>query len=195
MWGSLERATAGLSPGEPVAIVGIGGLGFLGLQFAAARGFRTLAIDSRSAGRQLAVEMPNKSLRPALVVDPGAENARSQILDFTNGEGIAAAVVCTDSLEANNSSLTLLRTGGVMGILGLPAENWRFDSNVIVFKELTIQGSFVASQSSTAEMMKTVEDAGIRSQITLVPFDGIPEIVEAYQDSDFKGRLVVQVTS
>lgn len=195
MWGSLERATAGLSPGEPVAIVGIGGLGFLGLQFAAARGFRTLAIDSRSAGRQLAVEMPNESLRPALVVDPGAENARSQILDFTNGEGIAAAVVCTDSLEANNSSLTLLRTGGVMGILGLPAENWRFDSNVIVFKELTIQGSYVASQSSTAEMMKTVEDAGIRSQITLVPFDGIPEIVEAYQDSDFKGRLVVQVTS
>lgn len=195
VWGSLERATAGLSPGEPVAIVGIGGLGFLGLQFAAARGFRVIAVDSRSAGRQLAVEMPNESLRPALVVDPGAENATSQILDFANGEGVAAAVVCTDSLTANNWALTLLRTGGVMGILGLPAENWRFDSNVIVFKELTIQGSYVASKNATAEMMKTVGDAGIRSQITLVPFHEIPGIVEAYQDSDFKGRLVVQVAS
>lgn len=195
VWGSLERATAGLSPGEPVAIVGIGGLGFLGLQFAAARGFRTIAIDSRSAGRQLAVEMPNESLRPGLVVDPDVENSTSQILDFTNGEGVAAAVVCTDSLVANSWALTLLRNGGVMGILGLPAENWRFDSNVIVFKELTIQGSYVASKTSTAEMMKTVGDAGIRSQITLVPFDGIPGIVEAYQDSDFRGRLVVQVAS
>lgn len=194
VWGSLERATAGLSPGEPVAIVGIGGLGSLGLQFAAAMGFRTIAVDSRPAGRQLATEMVNDKLRPALVVDSGAKNATSQILNFTNGEGVAAVVVCTDSLPANNWALTLLRTGGVMGVLGLPAENWRFDSSVIVFKELTIRGSYVASRDSTERMMKTVGDADIRSHITSVPFDGIPGIVEAYQDSAFKGRLVVQVT-
>lgn len=194
VWGSLERATAGLSPGEPVAIVGIGGLGFLGLQFAAAMGFRTVAVDSRPAGRQLASEMANEKLRPALIVDSGAKNARSQILDFTNGEGVAAAVVCTDSLEANNWALTLLRTGGVMGVLGLPPEKWSFDSSVIVFKELTIRGSYVASKASTERMMKTVGEADIRSHITSVPFDAIPGIVDAYQDSAFKGRLVVQVT-
>lgn len=194
VWGSLERATAGLSPREPVAIIGIGGLGFLGLQFAAAMGFRTIAVDSRPAGRQLADEMVNEKLRPALVVDSGANNATSQVLEFTNGEGVAAAVVCTDSLEANNWALTLLRTGGVMGVLGLPAEKWRFDSSVIVFKELTIRGSYVASRDSTERMMKTVGEADVRSHITLIPFEGIPSIVEAYQDSAFKGRLVVQVT-
>lgn len=177
-----------------MAIIGIGGLGFLGLQFAAAMGFRTIAVDSRPAGRQLADEMVNEKLRPALVVDSGANNATSQILEFTNGEGVAAAVVCTDSLEANNWALTLLRTGGVMGVLGLPAEKWRFDSSVIVFKELTIRGSYVASRDSTERMMKTVGEADVRSHITLVPFEGIPSIVEAYQDSAFKGRLVVQVT-
>lgn len=195
VWGSLERATAGLSPGEPVAIVGIGGLGFLGLQFAAAMGFCTIAVDSRPAGRQLAVEIANESLRPALVVDSGAVNATSQILDFTKGEGVAAAVVCTDSLAANNWALNLLRTGGIMGILGLPAENWRFDPSVIVFKELTIRGSYVASKHSTERMMKTVGEAEIFSHVTLVPFDGIPRIVETYQDSAFKGRLVVQVAN
>lgn len=195
VWGSLERATAGLATGEPVAIVGIGGLGFLGLQFAAAMGYRTIAVDSRPAGRQLAAEMTNNKLRPALVVDSGAKNATSQILEFTNGEGLAAVVVCTDSLEANNWALTLLRTGGVMGVLGLPADKWRFDSSVIVFKELTIRGSYVASRDSTERMMKTVGQAGIRSHTTLVPFDQIPGIVEAYEDSAFKGRLVVQITS
>ncbi|KAJ0104424.1 lcohol dehydrogenase [Diaporthe amygdali] len=195
VWGSLERATVGLSRGETVAIIGIGGLGSLGLQFAGSMGFRTIAVDSRPAGRQLAVEMANDGLRPALVVDSGAKNATSQILDFTNGEGVAAVVVCTDSLPANNWALTLLRTGGVMGVLGLPAEQWRFDSSVVVFKELTIRGSYVASRDSTERMMKAVGEADIRSHITLVPFDGIPSIVEAYQDSTFKGRLVVQVTS
>lgn len=195
VWGSLERATVGLGPGDPVAIVGIGGLGSLGLQFAAAMGFRTIAVDSRPAGRQLAVEMAKESLRPALVVDSDSKDATAQILEFTNGEGVAAVVACTDSLPANNWALTLLRTGGVMGVLGLPAENWRFDSSAIVFKELTIRGSYVASRDSTERMMKVVGEADIRSHITLVPFDGIPGIVEAYQDSAFKGRLVVQVTS
>lgn len=195
VWGSLERATAGLSPGEPVAIVGIGGLGSLGLQFAATMGFRTIAVDSRPAGRQLATEMVNEKLRPALVVDSGAKNATSQILDFTNGEGVAAVVVCTDSLPANNWALTLLRTGGVMGVLGLPAENWRFDSSVIVFKELTIRGSYVAGKDSTERMIKTVGDADIRSHIALVPFDEVPGIVDAYHDTAFKGRLVVRVAS
>ncbi|KAI3395895.1 hypothetical protein diail_680 [Diaporthe ilicicola] len=194
VWGSLERATAGLSPGETVAIVGIGGLGSLGLQFAAAMGFRTVAADSRPAGRQLAVEMANQSLRPALVVDSGSKDATAQIMEITNGDGVAAVVACTDSLAANNWALTLLRTGGVMGVLGLPAENWRFDSSVIVFKELTIRGSYVASRDSTERMMKAVAEADIRSHVTLVPFDGIPGIVDAYQDSAFKGRLVVQVT-
>lgn len=195
VWGSLERATAGLSPGDPIAVVGIGGLGFLGLQFAAAMGFRAVAVDSRPAGRQLALEMANRSLRPALVVDPGAKDATSQVLGFTHGEGVAAAVVCTDSLEANSWALTLLRTGGVLGVLGLPADNWRFDSSVLVFKELTIRGSYVASKDSAERMMKAVAGAEIHSHITLVPFDGVPGILRAYQDSAFKGRLVVQVSN
>ncbi|KAF6832967.1 putative alcohol dehydrogenase [Colletotrichum musicola] len=193
VWGSLERATAGLNSGETVAIVGIGGLGHLGLQFASAMGFRTIAVDSRPAGRQLATEMPNESLSPALVVDSSAPDATDQIMEFTNGEGVAAAVVCTDSLAANNWALAILRIGGVMGVLGLPAEKWRFDSSVIVFRELTIRGSYVASREATERMMEMVGKAGIRSHITLVPFEGIPGIVDAYQDSAFRGRLVVQV--
>ncbi|KAJ0164806.1 alcohol dehydrogenase [Colletotrichum tanaceti] len=195
VWGSLEGATAALSLGDTVAIVGIGGLGFLGLQFARAMGFRTVAVDSRPAGRQLATEMANQDLRPSLVVDSGAEDATAQIMDFTGGEGLAAVVVCTDSLAANNWALTLLRIGGVMGVLGLPAESWRFDSSVIVFRELTIRGSYVASRESTERMMKTVEEAGIRSHITTVPFDEIPGILAKYQDSEFKGRLVVRIVS
>ncbi|OHE95040.1 alcohol dehydrogenase GroES-like domain-containing protein [Colletotrichum orchidophilum] len=193
VWGSLEKATSGLSSGETVAIVGIGGLGHLGLQFASAMGYRTIAVDSRPAGRQLATEMSNESLRPELVVDSGSESATTQIMDFTNGEGVAAVVVCTDSLSANNWALTLLRIGGVMGVLGLPAESWRFDSGVIVFRELTIRGSYVASTESTERMMEAVERANIRSQITLMSFDEIPSIVAAYQDSGFKGRLVVRI--
>ncbi|KAK2051950.1 alcohol dehydrogenase GroES-like domain-containing protein [Colletotrichum caudatum] len=194
VWGSLEKATAGLKAGEPVGIVGIGGLGFLGLQFASAMGFRTVAVDSRLAGRRLATEMANQKLKPSMVVDSGSKDATAEIMKFTGGEGLAAVIVCTDSLSANNWALTLLRIGGVMGVLGLPAENWGFDSSVIVFRELTIRGSYVTSRESTERMMKVVEKDNIRSHITLLSFDEVPGILAAYQDSEFKGRLVVKVT-
>lgn len=197
VWASLEKATAGLNHGEPVAVVGIGGLGFLGVQFAAAMGFRVVAADSRPAGRQLAAEgVARLELRPALVVDPSGagDEATAQVLEFTGGEGVAAAVVCTDSAEANSWALGLLRTGGVMGVLGLPADGWKFDAGAMVFKELTVRGSYVAGRESAQRMVEMVARAGIQSHITLVPFNGIPGIVEAYRDSNFKGRLVVQVT-
>ncbi|KAH8881024.1 alcohol dehydrogenase GroES-like domain-containing protein [Thozetella sp. PMI_491] len=192
VWGSLEKVTAGLASGDTVAIVGIGGLGHLGVQFASSMGFRTVAVDSRAAGRELSTDVP-ESLRPSLVVDSGAVDAISEIKAFTNGEGVAAVVVCTDSLVANNWALQILRIGGVMGVLGLPAKGWHFDADVMVFRELTIRGSYVANREATERMMAAVDRAGIRSHVTLVPFDKVSHIVDAYRDSNFRGRLVVEL--
>ncbi|KFH44642.1 Alcohol dehydrogenase-like protein [Hapsidospora chrysogenum ATCC 11550] len=178
VWGSLEKATASLCPGETVVIVGVGGLGHLGLQFAKALGFRTIGVDRREAGRQLAGEMANPDLRADLVVDSSDTGAATDaIMEFTQGEGAAAAVVCTDSVEVNRWALTVLRVGGVMGILGLPDEGWRFDADPLVFRELTIKGSYVASREATERMLGVVAEKGVRSRLTTVSFDQIPDIV------------------
>ena len=190
VWGSLEKATEGIEKGAAVAIVGIGGLGFLGLQFAKALGFRTVAVDSRVAGRELAEEMDNVELRPDLVVDSENED---EILSFTQGEGAAAAIVCTDSIQANRWALSILRIGGVMGILGLPPKPWQFDADLLVFRELSIKGSYVADRESTERMLGVVGKFTVRSHIKVIPFEQIPDIVDIYQDQSFKGRLVVQI--
>lgn len=177
-----------------MAIVGIGGLGHLGVQFAKAMGYRVVAVDTRAAGRQLATEVANKELLPDLVVDSTSpDEAAAKIHDFTNGEGLSAAVVCTDSLAANAWTLTLLGIQGVLVVLGLPAEGWRFDSEVIAFRELVIRGSYVADTESTERMMEVVERHGVKSHLTIVSFDEIPGILERYKEASFKGRLVVQM--
>lgn len=194
VWGSLEKATDGLRRGETVAIVGIGGLGHLGVQFAKALGFKAIAIDSRLAGRQLAEQMGNPGLRADLVVDSSVpEAATQQIFDFTKGEGIAAAIVCTDSIAANSWALGLLRIGGVLGVLGLPPAPWQFDPELLVFRELTIKGSYVSGKEAAERMMECVGKFGVESHLTTIPFDEIPNIVEMYTSNDFKGRLVVQL--
>jgi len=194
VWGAIEKATSSLEPGDAVGIVGIGGLGHLGVQFAKALGYRVVAIDSREAGRQLATEVSNPELVPDLVVDSMADDATAKIQQFTDGEGLAAVVVCTDSLAANSWAPTLLRIQGVLVVLGLPPQGWHFDSEIMAFRELVIRGSYVADTESTKRMMEVVDKHNIRSHVTIVAFDEIPRIVEAYQDPSFKGRLVVQIS-
>lgn len=138
--------------------------------------------------------MRNASLTPDLVIDSTASDAAAKIFDFTNGEGLSAVVVCTDSLEANDWALTLLRIGGRLILLGLPPQKWRFDASVIVFRELTLRGSYVASRESTERMMSVVESHQIESSLTVVPFENVADVVDAYQDKSFKGRLVVQIS-
>lgn len=181
--------------GETVAIIGIGGLGHLGVQLAKALGYRTIAADSREEGRRLARDVPNESLAPDLVVDSLAGDATETIYQFTNGEGIAAAVVCTDSLPANEWALSLLRVQGTMVLLGLPPDKWRFDGHAIVFRELVLRGSYVASRESTERMMEVVERHGIRSRLTVLDFADVAGVVDRYKDRSFTGRLVVRIAS
>ncbi|KAI1367963.1 GroES-like protein [Xylaria arbuscula] len=194
IWGALEKATEGLAPGNTIGIIGIGGLGHLGVQFAKAMGYRTVAIDNRAEGRELATEVPYPGLRPDMVIDSSSTDATERVFETTGGEGLAAVVVCTDSLEVNAWALRLLRIRGTLVLLGLPPERWQFDSDIIVFKELVLKGSYVASKESTERMMQMVEKHKIRSHLTVIPWDGIPTIVDAYKDKSFRGRLVVQIS-
>jgi D-arabinose 1-dehydrogenase-like Zn-dependent alcohol dehydrogenase len=195
IWGSLERTTAGLPKGSAVAVVGIGGLGHLGLQFAKAMGFKTIAIDNRKAGRSLAVEIENVALIPDLVVDsPDTDSASREIFDFTGGEGVTAAVVCTSSVGANRWALTLLRHQGCLGVLGLPQEPWQFDAAPIVFRELSIKGAYVCGAEAAEKMLQVVATAGVKSHLTNIHFEQIPDIVKIYTDDAFQGRIVVDLS-
>ncbi|KAH7084690.1 chaperonin 10-like protein, partial [Paraphoma chrysanthemicola] len=191
-WGALRKLSPDAGPGDTVAIVGIGGVGHLALQFAKALGYKTVAIDNRQEGRQLALEVPGH-LTPDLVVNSADSCADEQILEFTLGEGLAGVVVCTDSIEANAWSLQQLGNKGVMVPLGLPKDKWQFDSEAMVFRELTIRGSYVASADEVDIMLRIVAEKGISSHLTVLDFDQIPTLVERYMQTSMKGRLVVKI--
>ena len=192
VWGALQKLKPEVQPGETVAIVGIGGLGQLGIQFAQAMGFKTIAIDNRTEGRRLASEV-SSNLKPDLIVDSSASDASDVILDFTGGEGLAGIVVCTDSIPANTWSLRQLGNGGVMVPVSLPKNKWQFDTEPIVFRELTIRGVYVAGREQVEEMLGVVAEHKISSHVTTVAFDEIPSLVAKYTDPTMKGRLVVQI--
>ncbi|KAL3447863.1 chaperonin 10-like protein [Aspergillus insuetus] len=188
VWGGLDAA--GVEPGLPIAIIGIGGLGSLAVQFAVGRGHPTVAIDNRPEGRHLANEGP-EHLRPQKIIDSTSPNAEQEIIDFAGDGGLAAVIVCTDNVEVTEWSLKLLRPRGVCVPLGLPEDGFKFSAFDLVFKELRVKGSLVCNQPQAAEMMKFVAENGVRSYVARIGLEEAVDLPERYMDPHLKGRLVV----
>jgi alcohol dehydrogenase len=107
MFNSLRRTGAG--PGDLVAVLGLGGLGHLGVQFAAKMGFRTVAIARGSEKSGLAFELGAHHYIDSSAGDVAAElqalgGARVVQATAANVDAISATI---DGLEPHGELLTL----------------------------------------------------------------------------------------
>ena len=162
----------------------------MAVQFARALGYPVVAIDNRPEGRALAQEVP---LPASLVIDSNDSDAIEKIKSWAGRGGLAGIIVCTDNVPVTKWSLKTLRPRGVCVPLGLPPGGFEFDAFDTVFQAYTIKGSLVSSTSELEDMMKVVDQYGIRSNITAVPLEGVPDLPDMYMDPHLKGRLVMKI--
>jgi len=189
VWGGIM--VANLEPSQPIGIVGIGGLGSLGVQFAKALGHPVVAIDDRAEGMELAKEL---TLKADLVIDFNDSEAAEKIKAWAGKGGLPAIVICTDDVPAILWSTKTLKTRGVVVNIGLPTKPIQFDAFDVVFQEKVVKGSLVASKTQVQDMLKVVDKFGIRSHITTVSLDQVPELPSMYMDPHLKGRLVMKLS-
>jgi D-arabinose 1-dehydrogenase-like Zn-dependent alcohol dehydrogenase len=187
IWSGILEAN--IQKGQTIAIVGIGGLGILGVQFAKALGYRVIAIHHRDLGSKL--ESIPQALKPDLFVDHTKPESIQQISDFTDGIGLDAAVVSTDSVPVNDWVLHRLHPRGTCVVLGLPEEGFRFDAFNLIFHEITIKGSLHSSIEDMERMLEVVSEHKIRSQISIVPIDEAESLPTRVHAHEFSGRPVV----
>lgn len=61
-------------------------------------------------------------------------------------------------------------------MLGLSTAPLRFDAFDMVFKELEVVGSLVATVEEARDMMKVVDDFDTRSHLNVISIDQAPEL-------------------
>ena len=131
--GALERSGAG--PGDWLAIVGLGSLGMMMAQAAAAHGVRAIGIDIHPGRRQLASAWCEATL------DPESDVAGA-VAELTGGVGVDAACEVVGRAEALASALALTRVGGVVVLVGVHVKALeRFHPESIFRRGLTIVSS------------------------------------------------------
>jgi D-arabinose 1-dehydrogenase-like Zn-dependent alcohol dehydrogenase len=187
VWTAIKET--GLKPGETLGVVGIGALGLLAIQFAKAVGLRVAAIHHRDASSKNLV-LPVK-LRADVFVDSSTPEAIQQISNFTNGKGLDAAIVCTDSISITDWITLRLHPRGVCVPLGLPEAGFHFDAFNMIFREIVIKGSLHSSFEDMEEMMEVVAKHNIRSQVSIVRLEDAEALPARVHAHEFSGKPVV----
>jgi propanol-preferring alcohol dehydrogenase len=190
VWNAIKQT--GLEKDKTIAIVGIGGLGLLGIQFAKTLGYRVAAIDKLDMGLKLATEVP-APLTPDIVVSFSDPEASQKLSDFTDGIGFAAAVVCTDDVPATDWTLHRLQPRGTCVVLGLPEQGFTFDAFNLVFKEIVVKGSLHSGIDEVNKMLDAVAKHNIASHLALLPLEQGETIPEKIAARAFTGKLVVTI--
>ncbi len=159
--------------GDRVGIVGIGGLGHMGLQYAAAMGTRVVAITTSAAK-----EAEARSFGAAEILvstDAAAMEAAKNSFDF---------ILCCASGNFKVATYTaLLKPTKAFCLVGLPSIEapLTFEPFHIVDGQRTIVGSMIGGTTKMKEMLAFSAEHKIYPQCEIIPFakaqDGFAKII------------------
>jgi threonine 3-dehydrogenase len=123
-------------PGSTVCITGTGPIGLFAVDLARAAGAARVFATEVAPYR---VELARKL--GAEVYNPTEVDAVSAILEATNGTGVDIVLEMSGHPQGITTALSVLRMGGCLSILGLPARPVEIDlANDVVFKGITVYG-------------------------------------------------------
>ena len=168
-------------PHMSVAIIGIGGLGHLGLQFASAFGCEVTALSS-SKGKEKEAKRFGAD-RFVSIKDKKALQKIGGSFDF---------ILSTSPADLKADQLVgLLKPSGVLCFVGRPHEPLEVEVGLLISGQKSICGSTVASRDTINEMLKFAERHGIKAQIELFPFNKVNEAIARLRKNQVRYRAVL----
>jgi D-arabinose 1-dehydrogenase-like Zn-dependent alcohol dehydrogenase len=174
---------AGARPGDLVAVLGIGGLGHLGVQFAARSGFRTVAIARGKDKEALALKLGAHHYVDSQAQDPAKE--------LTRLGGAKVILATVTSSQAMTAAVGGLGTDGVFVVLGAAHEPLGFSPIFLIGGRRAIKGWPSGSAIDSEDTMRFCALQGVRSMNELVPLERVAEGYDRMMSGAARFRVVL----
>jgi S-(hydroxymethyl)glutathione dehydrogenase/alcohol dehydrogenase len=146
--------TAGVQPGESVAVIGCGGVGLSAIQGARIAGAApVIAIDPVAGKLELA-----KSLGATDVVDARGEDTVGDVVRLTAGSGVDHVIEAVGNTGTIRQGFLMSRRGGTTTVVGLvPAGSEIEIPSDALFYERRLQGSVMGSNDFKRDTPRYVD--------------------------------------
>jgi D-arabinose 1-dehydrogenase-like Zn-dependent alcohol dehydrogenase len=176
VWSGFRWATP--EPGERVAVVGVGGLGHLAVQYSKAAGFHTIAVS----------HSPDKDRQ---IRELGADEI------VRDGEGLASAggadivLGTSNSMDAMADSIRGLRPDGRLILMGAEAKALSVSPLDLIFKRIKIIGSQQNSREYLYEALAMAASGKVKVVTETYKLNEIGKAYERVEKGQVRFRAVV----
>src|SRR5437016_13230932 len=177
---------SGGRPGDLVGVLGIGGLGHLGVQFAAKMGFNTVAIARGKDKEPLAKKLGARHYIDSQSSDPAAElsklgGAKVVIATVTNGDAMASVL---GGLGPNGTLIVI----GAAGPLSV-------DPILLITGQRAVKGWYSGTSSDSQDTLQFSAFAGVESMNEVFPLERVTEAYERMMSGKARFRVVLKIAS
>ncbi len=178
---------SGARPGDTVAILGLGGLGHLGVQFAAKMGFETIAI-ARGKDKELFA----KQLGAKHYLDSESQNVAAE-LEKLGGARIILSTITSG--KAVNAVLGGMGINGKLILVGNPDEALEVTGRLLIAGRRSVSGWPSGSPIDSQDTLKFCALTGVRPMTEVYPLEQAPEAYERMQSGKARFRVVLSIGS
>lgn len=174
-----------VGPGMKVAVIGLGGLGHMGVKFAAALGAEVTVLSHSPSKEADALAM-------------GAHHFYSTKDEETfkklykNFDLILNTVSADINLDAY---VNLVNQDGTLVVIGLPGKPYSINAGTLLNGRRSVAGSMIGGISEMQEMLDFCGENKIVSDVEVISADYINQAYERTIASDVKYRFVIDATT
>lgn len=174
---------SGATAGDTVAILGIGGLGHMALQYAHKMGFRVIAI-----GRGSDIKEEVLALGAHHYIDSHEEDAAAALKAMGGANAIISTITDADTVSALMPGLA---PEGQMVLLGVGANPIAVSPGQMIVGERGVLGSITGSPYDNERTLDFSVLTGVRPQIETFPLEQANEAYQRVKSGEAKFRVVL----
>ncbi len=174
---------SGAKPGDIVAVLGVGGLGHLGIQFANKFGYQVVGISRGKESESLA-----KKLGAHVYIDSAATNAAAELKKL----GGARVILSTaPSGKAMSSLIDGLGANGTMMVIGAGPDPIEVQTGTMIFGNKALKGWASGTPVDSEDTLRFAEYTGVRPMIEKFPLDKVNQAYARMTSGKAQFRVVL----
>jgi D-arabinose 1-dehydrogenase-like Zn-dependent alcohol dehydrogenase len=173
---------SGAGPGEVVAVQGLGGLGHLGVQFAAKMGFNTVAVARGPDKAAFARELGASSY-----IDSESEDAAAELQKLGGAKVILATATSAEAMAALQPGLAV---NGTLMILGA-VQSMAIAPLVLLQGRRSIRGWYSGTAIDSQDTLAFSARTGVRSMNEIYPLERAAEAYDRMMSGKARFRVVL----
>lgn len=170
-------------PGDLVAILGVGGLGHLGIQYAAKMGFEVVAIARGTEKGPLA-----KELGAHHYIDSTASDVAEEL---TKLGGAQVALVTVTAADAMTSPLGGLKPRGQLVVVGASADPMQVPPFALIPGSTAVKGHASGTSQDSEDTLRFSALTGVRPTIETMPLAEAQAAYDKMMRGDARFRMVL----